>query len=153
MKNKKIRLVIISSLIFLGILSFIRPKVKIYGAPSYASKVEAVMDFYDKKYDGDVSIWYIDKLEASTIVKKILPKMHSTFNYPIFYDKKGSQNFIFMYYVYDTGKNITHFRRFFVNAELLYFWRIEVTLQDDGDIKESYIKKYPWSEKQVIHFE
>ena len=34
------------------------------------AKVRVVMDFYDKYYDGDVSLWYVDKLKNSTKEKK-----------------------------------------------------------------------------------
>ena len=109
------------------------------------AKVQFVMDFYDKYYDGDVSLWYVDKLKNSTKEKQLNPKKYILFNYPIIYDKKGSKNFIIMYYMYDNEN--TSFHRIYINADLLYFHRIEFSLDDSGQIINSYIKKYPWSKK------
>ena len=47
--------------------------------------------------------------------------------------------------MYD-NENIS-FHRIFINADLLYFHRIEISLDDSGQIINSYIKKYPWSKK------
>lgn len=145
MKIKKI-LITFSILVFFSlILESICPKIVIYGAPNIKAKVQVVMDFYDKYYDGDVSILYVDKLKNSTKEKQLNPKKYILFNYPIIYDKKGSKNFIIMYYMYDNEN--TSFHRIYINADLLYFHRIEFSLDDSGQIINSYIKKYPWSKK------
>lgn len=145
MKIKKI-LVCFLILVFLAfIFNLLRPKIVIYGAPNNKAKVQVVMDFYDKYYDGDVSIWYVDKLEHSTKEKQLNSKKQIVFNYPIIYDKKGSKNYIIMYYIYD--KEPSNFHRIYINAKLLYFYRIEFFLDDTGQFSNSYIKKYPWSRK------
>lgn len=146
MKNKKIIITFLIFVIFSLIFESFRPKIVIYGAPNNKVKVQAVMDFYDKYYDGDISIWYVDKLEYLTKEKKIKPKNHILFNYPIIYDKKGSKNFIIMYYVYNNENS--NFNRIYINADLLYFHRIEFSIDDSGEIINSYIKKYPWSKKE-----
>ena len=70
MKIKKI-LITFSILVFFSlIVESICPKIVIYGAPNIKAKVQVVMDFYDKYYDGDVSLWYVDKLKNSTKEKK-----------------------------------------------------------------------------------
>ena len=66
MKIKKI-LITFSILVFFSlIVESICPKIVIYGAPNIKAKVQVVMDFYDKYYDVDVSLWYVDKLKNST---------------------------------------------------------------------------------------
>lgn len=56
MKIKKI-LITFSFLVFFSlIVESICPKIVIYGAPNIKAKVQVVMDFYDKYYDGDVSL-------------------------------------------------------------------------------------------------
>lgn len=145
MKTKKILIALLIFIVFLLIFYTIRPKVIIYGAPNYTSKVEAVMDFYDKYFDGDVSIWYVDKLEHSTVQKVVHPNKYISFNYPILYDGKGSKNFIIMYFVND---NLS-LHRFYINAEQLYFWRIIIYLRNNGLIERSYIVKKPFGKKEL----
>ncbi len=62
MKIKKI-LITFSILVFFSlIVESICPKIVIYGTPNIKAKVQVVMDFYDKYYDGDVSLWYVNSL-------------------------------------------------------------------------------------------
>lgn len=149
MKNKKILITFLIFIIFSFIFELFRPKIVIHGAPNNKAKVQVVMDFYDKYYDGDISIWYADKLEHSIKEKKLEPKNHILFNFPIIYDKKGSKNFIIMYYVYD-NKN-SNFHRIYINADLMYFHRVEFSIDDSGEIINSYIKKFPWSKKVIYN--
>ena len=41
--------------------------------------------------------------------------------------------------------------RFFINADLLYFWKVEIFLKENGEIEKRYIYKYPWSHKQFFN--
>lgn len=69
-ENKKI-IITFSILVFFSLIfESICPKIVIYGAPNIKAKVQVVMDFYDKYYDGDVSLWYVDKLKNSTKEKQ-----------------------------------------------------------------------------------
>ena len=55
-ENKKI-IITFSILVFFSLIfESICPKIVIYGAPNIKAKVQVVMDFYDKYYDGDVSL-------------------------------------------------------------------------------------------------
>lgn len=149
MKKKRIILIIFFILIVNIIYNFIRPKIILHGAENNSSEVSVVMDIFDKKYDGDVSLWYVRKIQDSTKDFILFNGSSIKINYPLFYDKEGSGNLIVMYYMEKNEDDLKSLHRFFVNAEVLYFWRIEIILQDDGKIQESYIKKYPWSNKEI----
>ena len=144
--NKKA--IAIITIVFL-IFNYFRPTIVIHGAPNTTLLIEVLMDFHDKYYDGDASIWYVERMESATRSKICKENQRVHFKYPILYDTKGSQNYIFMYYILK-GRNKPWgpLYRFCVNAKELYFFRITVYIGNNGEIKESYIKKYPWSRRQ-----
>ena len=145
--NKKA--IAIITIVFL-IFNYFRPTIVIHGAPNKTLLIEVLMDFHDKYYDGDASIWYVERMESATRSKICKENQRVHFKYPILYDTKGPQNYIFMFYILK-GRNKPwgSLHRFFVNAKELYFFRITVYIDNDGEIKESYIRKYPWSRKQL----
>ncbi|MGN1044247.1 MAG: hypothetical protein ACI4PR_05630 [Acutalibacteraceae bacterium] len=145
---KRKKLFIFYILLFLISFNFIRPRLIIHGAENNLAEVSVVMDIYDKEYDGDVSIWYVNKIRNSTRNYVLLNKEIIKINYPLLYDKKGSKNFIIMYYMEKNANNSKNLHRFFINADLLYFWTLEFFLDDSGEIINSYLKKYPWSKKE-----
>lgn len=149
MKNRK-KIAILYVLFFL-FFNFIRPKVIIHSPENTSTEISAVMDVFDKEYNEDVSIWYVNKIKNSTSDYSLLNKETVIINYPLLYDIKGSKNFIIMYYMGKNEDELKSLHRFFVNAGLLYFWRIEVFLQDNGEIQKSYMYKYPWSHKQFFN--
>ena len=118
MKIKKILISFIILVFFSFILDLLRPKIVIYGAPNNKVKVQAVMDFYDKYNDGEVSVWYVEKLEHSIRQKNLKPNGRIIYNYPLLYDKKGSKNFIIMYYINDYENS--DFHRININADLIF---------------------------------
>ena len=70
-------------------------------------------------------------------------------NCPLLYDKKGSGNFIICYYMEKNADNMKSLHRFFINAVDLYFFRIGIYINDNGDVTDKYIRKYPWSKRRV----
>lgn len=146
--NKKA--IAIITIVFLILFNYFRPTIVIHGAPNKTLLIKTLMDFHDKYYDGDVSIWYVEKMESSMRRKICKENQRIHFKYPILYDTKGSQNYIFMYYILE-GRNKPKgaLHRFFVNVKELYFFRIIVYISDNGEISDSYIKKYPWSKSQL----
>lgn len=109
------------------------------------------MDVFDKEYNGDVSIWYMNKIKSSTSDYSLLNKETVIINYPLLYDRKGSKNFIIMYYMKKNEDELKSLHRFFINADLLYFWKVEIFLKENGEIEKRYIYKYPWSHKQFFN--
>ena len=92
--KKNRRLLYLFVLAFVMLFNFMRQKLIIYGPPDNSVDISAVMDIQDKKYDGDVSLWYVDKIEKSTKRYILLDDGIVRINYPLLYDKKGSRNFI-----------------------------------------------------------
>ena len=138
--TKRKSIIIFTILFFFLFFNFIRPKVIIHSPENNPTEVSVVMDVFDKEYNEDVSIYSL--LNKETVI----------INYPLLYDIKESKNFIIMYYMGKNEDELKTLHRFFVNADLLYFWRIEVFLQDNGEIqKKSYMYKYPWSHKQFFY--
>ena len=107
------------------------------------------MDFHDKYYDGDASIWYVEKMESAIQTKICKENQTLYYKYPILYDTKGTQDYIFMYYILERNSLKSSLYRFRVNARELFFFRIIVYISDNGEISDSYIKKYPWSKSQL----
>lgn len=145
------RIIIFTILFFFLFFNFIRPKVIIHSPENNSTEISAVMDVFDKEYNEDVSIWYVNKIKNSTSNYSLLNKETVIINYPLLYDIKGSKNFIIMYYMGKNEDELKSLHRFFINAGLLYFWRIEVFLHDNGEIQKSYMYKYPWSHKQFFN--
>ena len=56
--NKKA--IAIITIVFLILFNYFRPTIVIHGAPNKTLLIKTLMDFHDKYYDGDVSIWYVD---------------------------------------------------------------------------------------------
>lgn len=150
---KRKKLFIFYILLFLISFNFIRPRLIIHGAEYNSAEISVVMDIFDKEkeYDGDVSIWYVKKIRNSARNYVLLNKEIIKINYPLLYDKKGSKNFIIMYYMDKNDNGLKNLHRFFINADFLYFWAVEVFLEDSGEISNSYIKKYPWSEREEFN--
>lgn len=147
--KKKQKVIVIIIILFLT-FNYFRPTIVIHGAPNNLLEINVLMDFHDKYYDGDVSIWYVEKMESSMRRKICKENQRIHFKYPILYDTKGPQNYIFMYYILkgrNKPKGALH--RFRVNARELFFFRIIVYISDNGEISDSYIKKYPWSKSQL----
>lgn len=148
MKKKRKRVILLCVYtIFFYILTFFRPAIIIHGASDNTAEIEAVMDVFDKKFDGDVSLWYLEKIKHSTRKKICKPNKKIQFKYPLFYDKKGSRNFYILYLMEKNEYHMRALHRFKINAEELYFFRLNIYLDNDGHINESYIKKYPLSKK------
>ena len=145
------RIIIFTILFFFLFFNFIRPKVIIHGPENNSAEVSVVMDVFDKEYNGDVSIWYMNKIKSSTSDYSLLNKETVIINYPLLYDRKGSKNFIIMYYMKKNEDELKSLHRFFINADLLYFWKVEIFLKEDGEIEKRYIYKYPWSHKQFFN--
>ena len=146
--NKKAIAIAIITIVFLILFNYFRPTIVIHGAPNKTLLIKTLMDFHDKYYDGDVSIWYVEKMESSMRRKICKENQRIHFKYPILYDTKGPQNYIFMYYILERNSLKSSLYRFRVNARELFFFRIIVYISDNGEISDSYIKKYPWSSKQ-----
>ena len=146
--KKKQKVIVIIIIVFLILFNYFRPTIVIHGAPNKTLLIKTLMDFHDKYYDGDVSIWYVEKMESSMRRKICKENQRIHFKYPILYDTKGTQDYIFMYYILGRNSLKSSLYRFRVNAKELYFFRITVYIDNDGEIKESYMRKYPWSSKQ-----
>ena len=112
--TKRKKIIIFTILFFFLFFNFIRPKVIIHGSDNNSAEVSVVMDVFDKEYNGDVSIWYMNKIKSSTSDYSLLNK--------------------------ET-----------VIIDLLYFWKVEIFLKENGEIEKSYIYKYPWSHKQFFN--
>lgn len=145
-KNKKVIVIII--LLFLT-FNYFRPTIVIHGAPNNLLEINVLMDFHDKYYDGDASIWYVEKMESAIQTKICKENQTLYYKYPILYDTKGTQDYIFMYYILERNSLKSSLYRFRVNAKELFFFRIIVYIGDNGEISDSYIKKYPWSKSQL----
>lgn len=145
-KNKKVIVIII--LLFLT-FNYFRPTIVIHGAPNNLLEINVLMDFHDKYYDGDASIWYVEKMESAIQTKICKENQTLYYKYPILYDTKGTQDYIFMYYILERNSLKSSLYRFRVNARELFFFRIIVYIGDNGEISDSYIKKYPWSKSQL----
>ncbi len=147
------RLLYFFILVFIMLFNFIRPKLIIYGSPDNSSDISAVMDIFDKKYNGDVSLWYVDKIKKSTKRYILWNDGFVKINYPLIYDKKGSGNFIICYYMENNADNMKTLHRFFINAENFYFFRIGIYINNNGDVIDKYIQKYPWSRRLIYSFD
>lgn len=145
-KNKKVIVIII--ILFLT-FNYFRPTIVIHGAPNNLLEINVLMDFHDKYYDGDASIWYVEKMESAIQTKICKENQTLYYKYPILYDTKGTQDYIFMYYILERNSLKSSLYRFRVNARELFFFRIIVYISDNGEISDSYIKKYPWSKSQL----
>lgn len=145
-KNKKVIVIII--ILFLT-FNYFRPTIVIHGAPNNLLEINVLMDFHDKYYDGDASIWYVEKMESAIQTKICKENQTLYYKYPILYDTKGTQDYIFMYYILERNSLKSSLHRFRVNARELFFFRIIVYISDNGEISDSYIKKYPWSKSQL----
>lgn len=145
-KNKKVIVIII--ILFLT-FNYFRPTIVIHGAPNNVLEINVLMDFHDKYYDGDASIWYVEKMESAIQTKICKENQTLYYKYPILYDTKGTQDYIFMYYILERNSLKSSLYRFRVNARELFFFRIIVYISDNGEISDSYIKKYPWSKSQL----
>ena len=81
--------------IFFYILTFFRPAIIIHGASDNTAEIEAVMDVFDKKFDGDVSLWYLEKIKHSTRKKYVNLIKKFNLNILYFMIKKALGIFIF----------------------------------------------------------
>ena len=60
------KIIIFTILFFFLFFNFIRPKVIIHSPENNSTEVSVVMDVFDKEYNEDVSIWYVNKIKNST---------------------------------------------------------------------------------------